>query len=61
MTIDPSWFVRPDGSNGATGIHGTGHVRRVGIHAAAIAEALDFSQLECEALRFAALWHDIGR
>lgn len=55
------WFDRPDGSNGAEGIHGVAHTRRVWIHAQEIAEELDLAESEREALHYAALWHDIGR
>lgn len=58
---DAAWFVRPDGKDGASGIHGVGHVWRVGVHARELAEALRLPPLEREALRLAALWHDIGR
>ena len=67
VELSPEWFVRPNGSNGAEGIHGLGHTRRVLIHALEIADALEASGEEvlddCErqAIRLAALWHDIGR
>jgi putative nucleotidyltransferase with HDIG domain len=55
------WFLRPDGSDGALGIHGLGHTLRVSTHASEIADALDLAPWEREALSRAALWHDIGR
>ncbi|MGB8930732.1 MAG: HD domain-containing protein [Anaeromyxobacteraceae bacterium] len=56
-----SSFVRPDGKDGSQSIHGVGHVWRVGVHARELAEALRLPPWEREALRLAALWHDIGR
>jgi hypothetical protein len=58
---DPAWFVRPDGRQVSAGIHGIGHTRRVMIHAAEVAFALDISAEERHATVQAALWHDIGR
>jgi len=59
--VPVAWFDRPDGSNGADGIHGVAHTRRVWIHAQEIAEELELAEWEREALHYAALWHDIGR
>jgi hypothetical protein len=56
-----SWFVRPNGFDAAHTIHGLSHTRRVLIHATAIADELELSPLEREAIEFAACWHDIGR
>jgi HD superfamily phosphodiesterase len=58
---DPRWFLRPDGWDGSRGIHGVGHTLRVLVHAVEIADAVGVSGWEMEALRVAALWHDIGR
>lgn len=58
---DPVWFIRPDGSDPSRRIHGVSHTRRVMIHAAEIADALEVPALEREAVLLAALWHDIGR
>lgn len=58
---DPSWFIRPDGSDPSRRIHGVSHTRRVMIHAAEIADALEVAAFEREAVLLAALWHDIGR
>ncbi len=60
-TAPDDWFVRPDGSNGAYGIHGRGHARRVWLHCMELAEDLGINGPELEALHLAALWHDIGR
>ena len=58
---DPRWFLRPDGRDGSPGIHGVGHTLRVLIHAVELGEALGIPPWETEAVRAAALWHDIGR
>ena len=58
---DPSWFVRPDGEDGSTGLHGVAHTLRVMVHACELADALALPGWEREALTLAALWHDIGR
>ena len=58
---DPRWFLRPDGRDGSPGIHGVGHTLRVLIHAVELGEALGIPPWEMEAVRAAALWHDIGR
>ncbi len=58
---DPAWFVRPSGFQAAGTIHGIDHARRVGVHALELAAELGATDLEREALRLAALWHDIGR
>ena len=58
---DPAWFVRPGGRDGAAGIHGVMHTRRVMIHAAEIAQALRVEPWIRETVIRAALWHDIGR
>jgi hypothetical protein len=58
---DASWFLRPDGEDGSAGVHGIAHAWRVGVHASELAEALSLPPWEREALRLAALWHDIGR
>ena len=58
---DPAWFIRPDGQDGAAGIHGLMHTRRVMIHAAEIADALGVEPWIRETVIRAALWHDIGR
>ncbi len=61
LDIPAGWFVRPDGFDGSTGIHGVGHTRRVLVHACEIAGELGLCAWECEALELAACWHDIGR
>lgn len=61
VMIKTTWFERPDGSNSARGIHGTGHTKRVLSHALEIAAALGLDDWEVEAIRLAACWHDIGR
>jgi len=61
MEIHSCWFARPDGSSGAGAIHGTGHTKRVRSHALAIADELEFSEWERQAIECAACWHDIGR
>ena len=61
IPIDPAWFVRPDGRDASRTIHGVGHTMRVHVHASEIAEALGLAPWECEALHYAAMWHDIGR
>lgn len=53
--IDPGWFERP------SSIHGISHVRRVLIHAQAIAAARDIDPDWFESLVLAVAWHDIGR
>ncbi len=53
--LDPAWFERPQS------IHGITHVRRVLIHAQAIAAARDVDPDWFESLVLAAAWHDIGR
>ena len=53
--LDPAWFARP------SSIHGITHVRRVLIHAQAIAAARDIDPDWFESLVLAAAWHDIGR
>ena len=53
--LDPGWFERP------SSIHGISHVRRVLIHAQAIASARDIDPDWFESLVLAAAWHDIGR
>jgi hypothetical protein len=58
---EPSWFQRPDGDDGSSGIHGVSHTTRVLIHALELAQELDIAGWEREALALAALWHDIGR
>ena len=60
-SVDPEWFVRPSGDDASRSIHGVGHTSRVLIHALDLADALDVSEWEREALACAALWHDIGR
>lgn len=59
--VPASWFLRPDGVDGSRGLHGIGHTLRVWLHADALARDLTLPQWECEAVRLAALWHDIGR
>lgn len=59
--IPASWFRRPDGFDGSSGIHGIGHALRVYVHADAIAAALALAEWEREAVHLAAMWHDIGR
>jgi len=61
LTIDPTWFVRPDGRDASQTIHGVGHTARVLIHAMELADAIGLSAGEREALGLAAIWHDIGR
>ncbi len=58
---DPAWFLRPDGHQADRSIHGVDHARRVGVHALELAAVLGATPREREALRLAALWHDIGR
>jgi hypothetical protein len=53
--LDPAWFAHP------SDIHGITHVRRVLIHAQAIATARDIDADWFESLVLAAAWHDIGR
>jgi hypothetical protein len=53
--LDREWFDRPDS------IHGISHVRRVMIHAQAVAEARDVDRDWFESLVLAVAWHDIGR
>jgi hypothetical protein len=53
--LDPGWFEHP------SSIHGISHVRRVLIHAQAIAAARDVDPDWFESLVLAAAWHDIGR
>jgi HD superfamily phosphodiesterase len=55
------WFLRPNGHDGSLGLHGLGHTRRVLVHAALIADALEVTSWERQAVILAALWHDIGR
>lgn len=57
----PSWFLRPDGTDGSRTIHGVSHTLRVMVHATEIAQALAVAEWEREAVLLAALWHDIGR
>lgn len=59
--IPASWFLRPDGVDGSRGIHGIGHTLRVWVHADALARDLGLPEWECDAIRLAATWHDIGR
>ena len=58
---DPSWFIRPDGQDASTGIHGVSHTWRVAVHAAEIATDLEVEPWIREAVILSALWHDIGR
>lgn len=58
---DSGWYMRPDGEDGSATIHGVAHAWRVGVHARELAAALRLPPWEREALRLAALWHDIGR
>lgn len=58
---DPAWFVRPDGTDGSSGMHGVPHTLRVLVHAVELARALDVAAWEVESVTLAALWHDIGR
>ena len=53
--LDPAWFEHP------SSIHGISHVRRVLIHAQAIAAARDVDHDQFESLVLAVAWHDIGR
>jgi len=53
--IDPNWFHH------APGIHGVSHTQRVLTHARAIAEQVELTPLERQAVLQAAAWHDIGR
>lgn len=59
--IPTAWFMRPNGIDGSRGIHGVSHTLRVWVHATAIAAELAMAEWEREAVRLAALWHDIGR
>lgn len=58
---DPAWFIRSSGHRADGTIHGVRHARRVGVHALELAAELGATPEEREALRLAALWHDIGR
>lgn len=58
---EPAWFLRPDGSDGSGSIHGVNHTLRVMVHAVEIAERVDATPLERQAVLLAALWHDVGR
>jgi HD superfamily phosphodiesterase len=58
---DPAWFLRPDGRDGSTGLHGVGHTLRVMFHAFELGHETAQAPWEREALTLAALWHDIGR
>ena len=58
---DPAWFLRANGVDASTTIHGVDHVRRVAAHASELARALGVPAQEREAVLCAALWHDIGR
>jgi len=60
-TIDPTWFIRPNGFDASRTIHGVAHTTRVWMHAMALADLLGFEQWQREALERAAMWHDIGR
>lgn len=53
--LDPAWFAHP------SAIHGITHVRRVLVHAQAIAAARDIDPDWFESLVLAVSWHDIGR
>ncbi len=53
--LEPWWFLRPHS------IHGLSHTRRVLIHAVALAAPAGLTPTECEALFYAAAWHDLGR
>lgn len=59
--LSATWFTRPHGVDGSRGTHGIAHALRVYLHADAIAERLDLPTWQREAVRFAAMWHDIGR
>jgi HD superfamily phosphodiesterase len=61
MKIEPAWFIRPNGRDGSSGIHGTGHTRRVLTLAQTISLSLSMPDWEIEAVDLAACWHDIGR
>lgn len=61
IEIPAEWFVRPNGDDASGGIHGLGHTRRVLIHGLELADTLGLCEQEREAVRLAALWHDIGR
>ncbi|PKQ29929.1 MAG: hypothetical protein CVT60_02735 [Actinobacteria bacterium HGW-Actinobacteria-10] len=59
--IPAGWFLRPDGIDASHSIHGIGHALRVYLHADAIAANLELPPWQREAVRLAAMWHDIGR
>jgi len=56
--VPAAWFLRPDGAHG---IHGIGHTRRVCIHVLRLSAALDVPQRLCGLTLTAARWHDLGR
>jgi HD superfamily phosphodiesterase len=58
---DAAWFVRPDGTTGAFGMHGVAHTGRVMVHAVELARAVGVAPWELQAVTLAALWHDAGR
>jgi len=60
-TVDPGWFVRPNGHDASRTIHGLRHALRVWVHAMELATAVGMQPWQRDALHYAALWHDIGR
>jgi hypothetical protein len=56
-----AWFLRPDGSDGAAGMHGIPHTLRVLVHATELSRDLGLATWQLDSVTLAALWHDIGR
>ena len=56
--VPAAWFLRPDG---AYGIHGVGHTRRVCVHVLRLSAALDLPRRLRDLTLTAARWHDLGR
>jgi hypothetical protein len=56
--VPAAWFLRPDG---ACGIHGVGHTRRVCVHVLRLSAALDLPRRLRDLTLTAARWHDLGR
>jgi hypothetical protein len=56
--VPAAWFLRPDGAHG---IHGVGHTRRVCVHVLRLSAALDIPRRLRDLTLTAARWHDLGR
>jgi len=56
--VPAAWFLRPDG---AYGIHGIGHTRRVCVHVLRLSGALGVTRRLRDLTLAAARWHDLGR